>query len=112
MRRCRHRYPAITYRVDQARGYVSAIKSCLLCGEVLGLGPSNDELGAVQIEIRAAELAAAGDNYFSLSELGTGEERQGWIMGAHPLVSDEIANSREAAGYLARCIVRHDTEEV
>ncbi len=60
--RCRHRDKYGEARVGQVSKqtgkYVGA--RCIMCGAWLSLGPSNDKPETVQIEIRAAELAANG----------------------------------------------------
>ena len=86
---------------------------CLDCGAWLSLGPSNDAPAQVQVEIRAASLAA------SLTRLGAilawqfnphewDEERRGWSMAETNM--QQHTNAWHA-GYLARVIATHTEGE-
>jgi len=79
------------------------------CGEYLSLGTSNDEPSAVQVEMRAAELASDVDYP------GEYEEVNGWW--SHP---DEAGidwviwpphRQEYDAGYLARELATHDRRD-
>lgn len=86
---------------------------CLDCGAWLSLGPANDEPEAVQIEIRAAELAAEWDpdgEWTGIESLGMVSEGEHTEL----LERDIAARVRPASdlfaylsGYLARCIAEH-----
>lgn len=81
-------------------------KICVTCGAWLSIGPANDEPSEVQVEIRAAEIAAG-----SIRAVHSSDEHGcsfcGWV--AHEL--DESLSDRAGlgmqAGYLARCIATH-----
>jgi hypothetical protein len=83
---------------------------------VCPLGPSNDEPAAVQVEIRAAELAARhtidGIDEFDLEmrEMHVAEYN-GWNK-HHPPVDYEIGvYDDQVPGWLAREIATHDDRE-
>lgn len=79
---------------------------CLDCGAWLSMGESNDDSEAVQMEMRAAEIAADEDEKMGLCE------HFGWEGYLAPKFSTDPADAGYAnkwhAGYLARCIVTHD----
>jgi hypothetical protein len=75
---------------------------CQHCGEWLSLGPSNDSPPEVQVEIRAAEIAATYPG--ARSGVFSWEERTGWVNHAW---SQDPASDSELAGYLARTIATH-----
>lgn len=75
---------------------------CRACGEWLSLGPSNDASEAVQVEIRAAEIAADNRARMTLTEY------DGWNFATRD--GHEPALWAEA-GYLARIIHDHTEGE-
>lgn len=84
---------------------------CIDCGAWLSIGPSNDKPAEVQIEIRAAEIAAhVSDDGAPLVRRFDGAEHAGWIE--HAFDSQKTPEQPgEWAGYLARCIVEHDNDQ-
>lgn len=89
---------------------------CLDCGAWLSLGPANDDSEQVKVEIRAAELAALDRDGKAVGQpLMFDAMTHGEYLGviAHDLtdvlISEEPCNQCERSGYLARCIVEHDT---
>ncbi len=89
MGKCRHD-TALFYRwlrgvwvafaaAPRAVAFDCARMTCVSCGEWLSLGPSDDESPEVQVEIRAAEIAA-GNNRHALSTRFDfhGTEWEGW----------------------------------
>ena len=76
---------------------------CLDCGAWLSLGPANDEPAKVQVEIRAAELAAEWKPVGGIVPCSTSTERVGWLLWPHeaPRTIDE------SAGWLASQIQNH-----
>jgi hypothetical protein len=79
---------------------------CLDCGTWLPLGPSADDDERVRIEVRAAELVAAGgpDRHC---------ERCGWDMHRHGFYCAPSSGHDEAdfhAGWLAREITTHTAQ--
>ena len=88
---------------------------CLDCGAWLPLGPANDEPAEVQVEIRAAELAA---QWAPMDRTVTVHaERDGWAWHrdghipewAVPDIGTYGTYDQRLAGYLARLIATHDT---
>ena len=86
---------------------------CLDCGAWLSLGDSDEHASeAVEIEIRAAELATRR-GFGSFANCGAGCERCGFVTHKHRSSDspDAHCNGRQFhAGYLARCIVTHEDE--
>jgi hypothetical protein len=78
---------------------------CSVCREYASLGAANDASEEVQIEVRAAELAA--DKHAKMSMC----ESFGWESWLAPKFSTDPADANYAskwhAGYLARCIATH-----
>ena len=90
---------------------------CGACGAWLPLGPANDSDERVQVEIRAATLAArvlderAAERLTFLSDIGfDGAEIAGWIERQYDS-NDAPSEFGELAGYLARCIATHDEDQ-
>ena len=83
---------------------------CRTCGHWLPLAPADDTPEAM-IELRAAELADDWDTSPVQDPvcLFRGREWQGWIAHGHPFIGEDVTDE-QAAGYLARAIVRHDEE--
>lgn len=85
---------------------------CLKCGDAyLPLGPSDEHASeAVEIEIRAAEIATLDEDEPGM----TSSEVAGWSRGESPLIKWVVMDGRAPkareyqSGYLARCIVEHD----
>lgn len=82
---------------------------CTRCGTWLPLGPANDGDERVKEEIRAAELAAAGD-YFAFKEVATPGEFWGYHKHLYSFEADGFITDN-AAGYLARQIATHQDGE-
>jgi hypothetical protein len=102
-RECRHQERSDRFVQGADGEWNWAGRQCIACLEWLSLGPSNDV--GVEVEIRAAEIAAATE--MPKCDDGPLEERcvrcgwEGWI-------SDYAAPSDAwLAGYLARCITSH-----
>jgi hypothetical protein len=81
---------------------------CQDCGAWLSLGESNDAPDEVQVEMRAAEIAAGlADGGCEVSSL----EAHGFndtvptLRGGYPVL---INTSQQQAGHLAACIADHD----
>jgi hypothetical protein len=81
---------------------------CRRCNTWLSLGPSNDAPDEVQVEMRAAEIAAGlADGGCEVSSL----EAHGFndtvptLRGGYPVL---INTSQQQAGHLAACIADHD----
>jgi hypothetical protein len=109
----------LEYRIDQAwwhdgeRIASCEANRCARCGEWLPLGPSNDAPDEVQVEMRAAEIAANGCmNDFVHREFF------GWL--AHdedarcdpPTYETQRASDEWHTGFLARCIDAHDHDRI
>ena len=79
----------------------------------LTLGPANDTPEAVQIEIRAAELAAlVADAGNVAADVLTVGEGIGWdVFGLDDDEYDHLVTLPRNAGWLARQIATHDTEQ-
>jgi hypothetical protein len=94
-------------------GYDCIVASrCMDCGHWLSLGPSNDASEAVQIEMRAAELAATSIEHdrIEMDDLTDGElSGYVWAVGLTDAQrGPTIAEPEHSAGYLARQIATHD----
>jgi hypothetical protein len=81
---------------------------CRRCRDYIPLGPSNDAPDEVQVEMRAAEIAAGlADGGCEVSSL----EAHGFndtvptLRGGYPVL---INTSQQQAGHLAACIADHD----
>ena len=85
---------------------------CLGCGSWLPLGQANDEPEAVKVEIRAAEIAAmtAPQRHRPSFMGGIGwDEQYGWDSNQFSWEpSAKRIDSGFHAGYLARCIAKHE----
>jgi hypothetical protein len=79
---------------------------CARCGETMPLGPSNDAPDEVQVEMRAAELAAAWEPENGVHGLTTGCEHTGWDGWPYrqPRCTDEHT------GFLAAQIQNHERD--
>lgn len=113
MKRCRHHGRVTRYwPQSQPCGETFEIKECTRCGEWLPLGPANDAPAEVQIEIRAAEIAAVLNvPNEGLIMLTSFHERRGLWLHAQAERGKAWGGSHdcgEQAGYLARAIVTHD----
>lgn len=113
MKRCKHLACTIVASKDRLSGLWVERRQCERCGAWLSLGPSDETDPRVAVEIRAAELAVASDgNYLAFRDIATPPEFWGWHMHMYSYDDDEIdADGEHAAGYLARAIAAHDTEE-
>jgi hypothetical protein len=104
-RACGHR----ATHVDRGR-FVGDIlmeyRTCLGCGAWLPLGESNDAPDEVQVEMRAAELAAAWEPENGVHGLTTGCEHTGWDGWPYrqPRCTDEHT------GFLAAQIQNHERD--
>ncbi len=105
MAKCKHYSAVEVTRRGNRSAFVAADlihhKQCLDCGAWLSLGPANDEPPEVQIEIRAAEIAASDRPIGECDWL----EWAGWVT---ERTEDSLTTWRGLAGYLARAIVHHD----
>lgn len=130
MKRCKHENadhlkPGEWFNIDEQPIYVVAVEQfrCVDCGEWLSLGPANDAPPEVQIEIRAAEIAADAARGIGLGGHGpehcTGEHcwhfYEEWDDSAgpccychHPGPILPGVDNECHAGYLARCIATHE----
>lgn len=117
MKRCKHyvagRYKR--YEFDKVSGRSVVTHRCFGCSNQLPIGPSNDEPESVQVEIRAAELSLGRDTL----NVCKGCEACGWFAHRESdtyapgiICRSERHRRGFCAGYLAREIAMHDTEEV
>jgi hypothetical protein len=88
--RCKHKQ-----QVHQLGADCVVATRCLDCGAWLSLGPANDAGEAVQLEIRAAEIAAGAET--------TSREWAGLFAFHAGYIPSDVSH----AGYLARCITTH-----
>ncbi len=83
---------------------------CQRCGELFSLGPSDEHASEqVEIEIRAAELAAR-NGFGSFANCGAGCERCGFVAYKHAIECAPIhpcTLRKFDAGYLAGLIADH-----
>lgn len=70
---------------------------CRTCGAWLSLGPANDDDPNVQIEIRAAEIAALADDY-----------QRGIVTDETAVATTNIGGPKIDASWLARVIAEHE----
>lgn len=111
MKKCRHHYVNVVKIPPHPMiGLVVGI-ACRLCGKRISLGPSNDVPPKVQMEIRAAELAAiASDPKWQMPIGFSGDEDRGWWMCERG--DDHAQTDRHLAGWLAYKITTHDEQRV
>ncbi len=116
MRRHRHTVTGYGHAQRLEDGTLGSIwlSKCITCQAWLSLGPSNDEPPQVQIEMRAAEIAAEPGQQL------TGPEIEGWhLYGGLMTVSGHVLFTTDGwlgehgrwAGYLARCISTHGASD-
>lgn len=83
---------------------------CAKCGEWLSLGPSNDSPPEVQLEMRAAEIAAGlevgGDGFFAKWRVRFMEEVEDWGWQMYEVGWG--CHDEGRAGYLAACIAEEE----
>lgn len=98
---CGHSESRYTYsrRPDDTFGADALF--CLACGVRLDMGPSNDEPAEVQVEMRAAEIAAV--------RLLSRDEADGWK--SYPDGAVVSTGSGWGVGWLARELATHDHRE-
>lgn len=120
-RRCRHRNTEVRWHQDRVRipapeegpiyHYVE-LRRCVTCGELMGMGPSNDEWPEVRIEIRAAAIYAVGTTSGC-----TFDEVEGWYRypDGNPVNDPQHQSlaligwvASRHAGWLAHLIADHD----
>ena len=118
MNRCKHENVDHLKRGDlllDARGECVGVARCeqfrcIDCAAWLPLGDANDSSPEVQIEIRAAEIAATGEPFWHVDATGS-EVREGCGWNAHAcrFADTWCSGDRDClAGYLASAIVTHD----
>lgn len=78
---------------------------CLTCGATLSLGPASDDDPNVQVELRAAEIAAMWRDCLDDTPYMTFPEVLGWLN------AQDSEGTVVDAGYLARAIHDHDEEQ-
>jgi hypothetical protein len=105
----RHSEPGWMDSIDVAG---RPIRWCATCGKRLALGPSNDEPAEVQVEIRAAELAAIPDDWrigaMNLDEFHGYRHFTVTGAGDCPCSTNPGLLARNwQSGYLARAIAMH-----
>lgn len=120
-RRCRHRNTEVQWHQDRVRipapeegpiyHYVE-LRRCVTCGELMGMGPSNDEWPEIRIEIRAAAIYAGGTTSGC-----TFDEAEGWYRypDGNPVNDPQHQSlalvgwvASRHAGWLAHHIADHD----
>lgn len=115
MRKCKH--DPDTFRRIVLADPVNVWMTCDVCGRCgawLSLGPANDTLRVV-VEIRAAEIAADDDEMGRMMTGPIDHEVLGYILACQAergfAFDKSCRNGSQLAGYLARCIATHDTEQ-
>lgn len=87
-------------------------QTCATCGSWLPLGPSRDDgefAEAVAIEVRAAEIMSDLDSFGCNNMVPLDDcEGCGW---AEHRSGGTPRSDRQFAGYLARCIATHDSQQ-
>jgi hypothetical protein len=96
-----HYYTSI-HDFDPIGGHKRMVSSCVYCGEVKSLGPSDETLLAVADEIVAAEFAADRRNHKAL------RGPRACIRGGRPICEVGGCDGCDAWD-LARCIVEHQS---
>jgi len=106
-RRCRHEHVVEKYNIDELPDPLElSYRECLDCDEWLPMGPARDDgphAAAVAIEIRAAEIAAAGE----AAHLGAMRDCEGCGWDLYTKKYCCLHSDGMFAGWLARAIVEH-----